>query len=133
MNQVNGLAGLAAAVAAAMPVLIPLGRFLYALFAQKFLPSNIRLALDDTAGLVVRGVEQGMAASTGPDKKKAATTAVNAILDHYHIKVPGVMVDMIIEDAVLALKNNGQEADATPADQPSSIGFSYSSAPTSKG
>lgn len=121
--DINTIVGIAGGVSAALPIIIPIGRFLYALLAQKYLPGNVRAAIDQTVSTVVHGVEQGMQEASGPDKKAAAVNAVNEILAHEHIKAPASLVNFAIEEAVL-LMNSASSDQSTGA--PVSMGFTTS-------
>jgi hypothetical protein len=96
MQVIPFLSGLAAL----LPFLIPLGQLLYAGLGQKFLPQSQANRVQGIVTTVVQGIEQGMQNSAGPDKKAQAVQAVNGTLAHYKIKVPSILVDLLIEEAV---------------------------------
>lgn len=113
---------------ALLPILIPVGGFLYHLLVSKLPPSRAeQLAhLSNAIDTVVRGVEQEQGSgASGAVKKAAAVQAVNEIVAYFQKRgivpagVPVSLLDMLIEEAVFSLNQNAP----APVSLPANVGF----------
>lgn len=107
-------------VITALPILIPVGQFLYQFLLEK-LPSSQRGVLEDIAGTVVTAVEQiGESQSmTGDAKKSLAVDSINKLAKQFGLSryASPVVVEMLVESLVLGL-NQAQASAGVPDSVP---------------
>ena len=89
-----------ALIAALLPVLIPLGLFVYHLL-MAHLPANRASAIEQEVNLIVRAVEQTYKAVPGSGAYKKAE--VMRLAAHFGLKVDPARLDALIEAAVASL------------------------------
>ncbi len=102
-------------------VLPPLIAFLVVLVNKELakLPANVRPVLADVAKVSVSAVEQVAQSELGTaEKKQKALAFASAQLDHLGMKVPTDVLNVVVEDAVFAVKHAPPIVLATPAALP---------------
>ena len=92
----------ATVLALALPFVIAIARAVVSNLEAR-LPANLQTVVQDVVQTVVRGIEQSKSNATGPEKKAAATTAIQEIFASLHLTVPASFIDLAIEAAVAEL------------------------------
>lgn len=97
-----------------LPFLASLAAYLY----KRFVPASKQEQFAHAAQVassVVQAVEQACAAMSGPDKKAEATRLINQLLAQAGIKVDPTLVEVLIEQMVLALNQMQSPTRELPA------------------
>jgi hypothetical protein len=81
-------------------------------------PAQKQDAVKSVARSVVAAVEQQCAQMDGPSKKKEAVRVASQLLNEMHIPVSPVLLDTLLEQAVLFLSNPSADPSATQAGIP---------------
>lgn len=108
--------GVVALLGVALPLLIPVGQFLYQRLLHA-LPANQAHMLDSLTQTVVQGVEQSHSGQPGEAKKAAAVALIEDGAKALHLSVNSSLVDALVESAVYMLNqaqaSQGQQPQAT--------------------
>ncbi len=95
------------------PFLVALAVALYDLLLQH-LPEARRAQVEQLVATVVAAVEQRDQGAPGPVKKANALAAIHQVLAAWHLPVPDVLVEMLLESAVAALPPTVQSVPVVP-------------------